>query len=413
MAVLPKNIARISMLFLSLLITGGAFLYNIYVLSALFALCFFVYINSCRISIYSHRYLKIYWLLIGIFLLTIYHTILNDHFSSAVMIRGINFLFAYFMLICYLDDDDPTTRFIGDYIVLGKVILIHALCCTLLLITVPRAYSLMPGHETIINAWGIFFSCRPGVSNIFVSWPPRCMGMFWEPGVLQFFVNLFLYILLFQVDEKKINLLWILLCGVVVLMTQSITGIYLMVCIFIFYIIRRKKYIWLALVPFGIGISIDMFSHKILSESSEEAGSYWMRLGDTLSAWQIIKDHPLLGIGFDNDDFILLRRGVEYQGILDAEYFWDRGNTNSVLTLFYALGVPLALYMIIKLYNQKIFFKQRFLFFLIIIVSCMSEPLLLLTFPLFFMFSGMASPSVKPLQIATGDPTQEPCRHDG
>lgn len=395
------------MLFLSLLITGGAFLYNIYVLSALFVLFFLLYIKSSGISIYNNRYLKIYWLFIAFFLLTIYHTILNEHFSASFIIRAINFIFAYFMLICYFGGGDIEKMFREDYIILGKVILIHALCSSLLLISFPQMFSLMPGHETIVSSCGIFFSCRPSASNIFVSWPPRCMGMFWEPGVLQFFVNLFLYILLFQTEEKKSNIVWVVLCCMVILMTQSITGIYLATCIFIFYIILRKKLLWLLPIPFIANLAVEMFSHKILSESGGEAGSYWMRLGDTLSSLQIIVSHPLLGIGFDNDDFILLRRGIEYQGKLDAEFFWDRGNTNSVLTLFYALGIPMGIYMISKLYKQKFFVKQRLLFFIIIVASCMSEPLLLMTFLLFFLLSGMVDPAPDPHRPDLPQPLQD------
>ena len=388
------------MLFLALLITGGAFLYNIYVLSFLFMAFVCLYIGSLHISVFNSRYSKIYWLFVGISLLAVYHTVLNGHFSMSIVIRAINFVFAYFLLLCYFSGD-PAKEFVEDYIVIGKIISLHALISTLLLAVVPQMFSPIPEHETVYRSLGILFSCRPSPSNIFFG-PHRCMGLFWEPGVLQFFVNIFLYILLFHNDEKKVGRRWIVLCVVTLLMTQSITGVYLTACIFLFYLVHRKKVIWLTVISFAAApVIIDMFYQKFLSDWSGDAGSYWMRLGDTLSALQIIGNYPLLGIGFDNDDFVLLRREVEYQGVLNADYFWDRGNTNSVLTLFYGLGVPLGLYLITRLYKQQIFSKQRFLFFVIVVISCVSEPLLLMAFPLFFMFSGMLSgPRVRPAEPA-------------
>lgn len=387
---LSRSFYRKSMLLLALLITGGAFLYNVYILSALFVLFALLYMGASDIAVFNQRYSKIYWLFVMLALFTVYHTILNGHFSMSIMIRAINLVFAYLLLICYFGGD-PEKEFVEDYIVIGKIILVHALLSTLLLAVVPSIFSPMPGHETVCQSLGIFFSCRPSPSNIFFG-SHRCMGLFWEPGVLQFFANIFLYILLFHNDEKKVGRWWIVLCVVTLLMTQSITGIYLTACIFLFYLVHRKKVIWLTVISFAAApVIIDMFYQKFLSDWSGDAGSYWMRLGDTLSALQIIRDHPFLGIGFDNDDFVLLRRGVEYQGVLDADYFWDRGNTNSVLTLFYGLGVPLGLYLFTRLYKQQIFSKQRLLFFIIIVISCVSEPLLLMAFPLFFLFSGMIS----------------------
>lgn len=385
---LSRSFYRKSMLLLSLLITGGAFLYNIYVLSALFVVFALLYMGASDIAMFNQRYSKIYWLFVVLAFFAVYHTILNDHFSMSIIIRAINLIFASFLLICYFGGD-PEKDFISDYIVIGKIISVHALVSTLLFASFPQMFSVMPEHESVYQSLGILFSCRPAPANVFF-WPHRCMGLFWEPGVLQFFVNLFLYILLFQTEEKKANRRWIVVSVLVILMTQSITGIYLLACIFLFYLIHRKKVVWLVVISFAAApIVIDMFYQKFLSDWSGDAGSYWMRLADTLSALQIIRDHPFLGIGFDNDDFVMLRRGVEYQGVLDADYFWDRGNTNSVLTLFYGLGVPLGLYLFIKLYKQQIFSKQRLLFFIIIVISCVSEPLLLMAFPLFFIFSGM------------------------
>ena len=98
---LSRSFYRKSILLLALLITGGAFLYNIYVLSTLFVVFAFLYMGSSGIAIFNQRYSKIYWLFVVLALLAVYHTVLNDHFSMSIMIRAINLIFAYFLLICY------------------------------------------------------------------------------------------------------------------------------------------------------------------------------------------------------------------------------------------------------------------------------------------------------------------------
>lgn len=382
------------MLFLLILITGGAFLYNVYVLAALFSICFLWYILEERIELFNEAFFKLYLFLLIFLILSLYHISLNGHYSSSLPIRFFNFLFAICMLLClYHEKKTFSEVFVEDYSVLGKVFIIHALACSILSFLVPQFYTPIPSNENVLRFLYIFFSCRASEVNIFIAAIPRCMGMFWEPGVLQFFVNIYLFILLFCQKDKR-QWLWISLAVLVVLLTQSITGILLMIGLCFYYSLRQKKIIsWVILiisVPVIVSVGITLVSQKIFSEDSVNAGSFWTRQADALSSISIALDHPILGIGFDYDDYTYYRSRLRSDSILfDTDFQWDHGNTNSILTFFYALGIPLALYIMIRLYRQRFIQKERFVFWCVLFISFLSEPILQLAFPIMFAFSAM------------------------
>ena len=382
------------MLFLLILITGGAFLYNVYVLAALFGVCFFWYILEEKIELLNEAFFKLYLFLFLFLLLSLYHIFLNGHFSTSLPIRFFNFTFAICMLSClYHEKKSFSEIFYEDYSILGKIFIIHALACAVLAFFVPQLFTPIPSNENVLRCFYIFFSCRASEVNIFIASIPRCMGMFWEPGVLQFFVNIYLFILLFCQKDRQ-QWLWISLAVLVVFLTQSITGILLMMGLCFYYSLKQKKIIsWFILivsVPVLVYAGIALVSQKIFSDDSVNSGSFWTRQADALSSISIALDHPILGIGFDYEDYTYYRSRLRSDSILfDTDFQWDHGNTNSILTFFYALGIPLALYIMIQLYRQRFVQKERFVFWSLLFISCMSEPILQLAFPIMFVFSAM------------------------
>ena len=388
-----KRIPRRIMLLMIILASGGEFLYNLPILCAIFAIIYIWFICKENISFICSALSKAYLFVLLFLVISAYHVVMNHHVTYSFLIRLFNFLLAICMLQCYLKKNKlEQDAFQDDYVFLGKVFVIHALVSTVLIIAVPQLFTPIATHENIYTIGHVFFSCIASEVNSFTSIIPRCMGLFWEPGVLQFFINIYLFILLFCSNEQ-FDRKWVFLSLFVILLTQSITGWVLAAGQIIYYAVKKRNrfvlFTLILVVPPIIPMALSVFTQKFFGETGADAGSYWMRLGDALSSFQIALKNPLLGIGFDHTDFILYRREISYQGILDAEAFWDRTNTNSVFTLFYGIGFPLAIYLLFQLYHQKLLRKEPFLFFSIMIVSCMSEPLLLLSFPLMFLFSGM------------------------
>ena len=69
----------------------------------------------------------------------------------------------------------------------------------------------------------------------------------------------------------------------------------------------------------------------------------------------------------------------------------SKGSTNSVMYLLAGMGFPTTLLFILMLVKQEIINKNRLIWFIIIFVSVMSEPLLLRPFFFLFIISGFVS----------------------
>lgn len=382
-------VVRRSMLFFTALITGGAFLYNIYALTAIFIIFCIAYTWRNHIRWFQQKHAGIYCFFAFIILLNLYHMYDNGHWSDSVITRYMNFIIAYLMVICYPPDPEERMRtFSGDYAFLGKVFVLHALVSMVAAALFPNAFSIMEEHPTVLHFYHILYSVSVTDVNTFLHAVPRCMGMFWEPGVLQFFINVFLFILLFY--QEKRNWKWIFLATAVILLTQSITGIFLCAIQYVYFFIIRKHYFMLVLSCIAMfSVGAHMIGIKIHGETSSEAGSYWSRQADALAAWNIIEKKPVLGIGFDVDDFLRYRNMVDDQGVLTMSYTWDRTNTNSVLLLFYGLGIPIGLLVMWWLFRQSLLPKHRLIVFIICCISSASEPILFLVFLVCFTISGM------------------------
>ena len=134
----------------------------------------------------------------------------------------------------------------------------------------------------------------------------------------------------------------------------------------------------------------------------ETASSFQKRLLDFTQPVFIALENPITGIGVDleqfskyrsefypNSDFLnkiytTIEVGPNYQTS-------DRGSTNSVTYLLAGLGIPSMIFIILMLTRQQIVDKHRLLFFSIIFITALSEPLLHRPFFFVFIMSGLAS----------------------
>jgi len=210
----------------------------------------------------------------------------------------------------------------------------------------------------------------------------RNQGLFWEPGILQVYMNILFFISAFITKSKFYRWVSMLL----IITTFSTIGLLLLSFqLFLYYIeMLKKKFIlvlsaFVIVFPIVVNITYLNLQQKIYGAS---VASSDLRIFDFFSSYDYIKKYPFFGIGLDMQVYI--REQLYTITQLTYEYTYNvhntlgmRGNTNSVLFMVVGLGIPLALLYFYKLYRQAIIHNKTLLFFIILILTNMSEPLIL------------------------------------
>ena len=220
----------------------------------------------------------------------------------------------------------------------------------------------------------------------------RSQGIFWEPGVFQVYLNIFLFISLFLTKKPNIFLVTIILISV--LLTLSTTGIvvsFLLISYHSFISIKFKlknllyTILFLPLIIGLFNLTINQAEEKL---SGEKSGSFLARNYDTLTGFNLAINNPW-GIGFST---------IKYQEIARKDIFnlspgleTDRGNTNSVATLFYSTGILWGFIILYFMYKQSLFMKHKILFYVSILLFLFTEPLLYTPFFILILLSGTIS----------------------
>ncbi len=236
------------------------------------------------------------------------------------------------------------------------------------------------------------------VMNLFGIEFCRNQGLFWEPGVLQIYLNLFFFIQAFLLKQNR----WLILIGFVILGTYSTTGIIILIGQLIYLFIQRFNenklflpIIFLSFVPiylvFSINIEEKFRGNRIFS--------FQKRLFDFTQPIFIAAANPVTGVGLDLDQFQKLR----YEFYIDSESLelinetlgvslkgagTSAGSANSLTFLLAAMGFPTAILFVFMFLRQKIINNHRLLFYFIVFVSVMSEPLFLRPFFFIYIISG-------------------------
>ena len=220
----------------------------------------------------------------------------------------------------------------------------------------------------------------------------RAQGLFWEPGVLQIYLNIFLFILL-SINQKK-EWFFILITSFLILATLSTTGFIIFSITIIYFfsgiILRKPIFVILFLLTSPLFYGYYNFTKIILNDKfdGDRVGSYEARRFDALNSLNIILDNPF-GIGFNHEKYQEIARNNIYN--IDSLVKTDRASTNGILILFVSTGVFFGFMFLTMLFFQNILQKNKFLVFLIIVFSLSSEPLFFSPFFIIFALSSFVS----------------------
>tara|TARA_B110001469_G_scaffold2707_1_gene2791 strand:+ start:2728 stop:3990 length:1263 start_codon:yes stop_codon:yes gene_type:complete len=251
--------------------------------------------------------------------------------------------------------------------------------------------------ETFMNIF--FYDTERAATSLYGLEFCRNQGLFWEPGILQIFLNIFFFLEAFIIKKRKSLLL---LTAIVVLTTYSTTGLALLLIQSVVYLFNEfKTNKWLILLVFVLGIPLYMiFSLNVEDKiQGEKQASFQKRYFDLIQPLFIALENPLTGIGLDVEQFQNMRQEFyisssslnaiqEKTGVESKVNGTDKGSSNSITYLMAAMGFPTAIFVLYMFFKQQIIKEKKWLWMLIMVASVMSEPLLLRPFFLLFIVSG-------------------------
>jgi hypothetical protein len=318
---------------------------------------------------------------ITIYVLNFLFTKSNDFYDYKIII--LQTLLSLFILI--LIDEE---QFLGGLSRLLFLIIVFSLFGFVLsFLDLGREYSFPSGFhgKTYFNIF--YYHSTTEILGLKIY---RNQGIFWEPGILSIYSNVYIFLKLFYKKDSRGLILGVL----AILTTFSTTGLLMMGLQFLVFIFTNNTKLLYKIIAVLFGIFFLIFSlFSLLEKKSEQEvtalNSFSLRSFDLLVGTQILIDNPLIGIGLNKSVFLHERDNRLPSEMLEIiDYLEDRGNTNSLIALLYSFGLLVSLVFLFFLYKNSYFYKKRFLFFVLMLFSLSSEPLLSMPFFLLLILSG-------------------------
>lgn len=383
-------IARRVTLFLSFLMSGGMLVFPR--MPLLFLLVVFgMLAANFRVPIGREM-----WLLGFILLAVLGVSLLRPgpiHFES-LAIRFGNVLGALIILNAYILA--PSNSLTHDLYMFFKLMGIQALLTVVLakvagFLFIPIAYKDLT-YESIL----LIFTYHTGIDSGGDALV-RPDGFFFEPGVFQIYLNLYLYLALFEYR----NFRQIILAIAAVLVTKSTTGIIICVTLLgsalvvnLRSITNERKFtlllVAITVAPILLYVGYDNLTGKI---SGESKGSSLAREYDFYTGLNIIREYPLMGIGFDPARYLENSYQFGYDDtIFGGENIEERSSSNGLIYMTYSLGVPLAALFLLGFFRQTIF-RHKILIGMLLGLSLFGEAIIFTPFIMMIVFSAFTGRS--------------------
>ncbi len=414
----PAWLRRVA-LFGAMLISGGLMLFPRQpILALVIVLCLFI--THDRLPTWRRMW-PLFMLLAAILLVTLVRP--GPVSIPSLVSRFSNYLAALLLLQVYLRA--PVLSLAQDLRVLLMPMAWQAIATVVLAQLVGELFvTLAIGQMRYLTLLGLFnYHVTIDGLTTFV----RPDGFFFEPGVFQIYLNLYLYLALFVFRQP----LQAALAVVAVLCTQSSTG--LIICLILLggalvrhlsgsTLSRKLSVLLLALVlaPPLLYLGYDNINDKLFGTAQ---GSSWAREYDLFTGLNIIAENPWLGIGFEVERYLAASGRLGFEDtLLTSTQLEERPTSNGVVQVFYSLGIPLGLVLVVGAFRQKLF-RHRILIGLWLVLSMFGEALFFTPFFLFIVFSAFLvlpgtrrQPRRQPARrrpAATGvplSPVQQPAR---
>ena len=200
----------------------------------------------------------------------------------------------------------------------------------------------------------------------------RAHGIFWEPGVFSFFVNIYCFINYFILKNIKSTLLTI----PALLLAWSTTGLLVFLLQSFIFLkdykrgvkqITFKKYVIGVIALFFLSlIFTENYSNKIEGKGK---GSAAQRYIDTIGAINVIIKNPIIGVGveFKNFERQMRESSINFSNSFGRNFKnTDKSQvyfSNSFLQLFVYFGMVIGLILLYALYRQTLLQQKNGYFY--------------------------------------------------
>lgn len=195
----------------------------------------------------------------------------------------------------------------------------------------------------------------------------RLMSFFWEPGVYQIYLCYALFYFLYCKVKKSTYAIIVLIINI--MLTASATG----VCVAIFmlgHIIMQKIGKDRKTIFFVIASALIAFlSMAYVWITKMQTSSYFTRMNDFMVGLRVLKEHWLVGSGFQNYTEYIIVRGI------------NRGSSNGLMSWFSSMGLlggTLLIAPFVLRFRKIRGMKEKELYaiyFVLFIVQNMTEPI--------------------------------------
>lgn len=375
------DILRLYIVFVSIITLGGV--------ANMFTIIRFYYLSTIAICIYliykdkivlSHKLLRIVASIIIGAILSAFITDTGLAYYRNIVLTS---LIAYLVISSFNYDYSKLREYI--YIVC-RIICVLGLINFVLFLIIPDSFVEVTNESNgySVNTILYLFNYSHHTYHLFT----RNQSVFWEPGVFQLVLNIHLFDILVERKEKFKKAV---LPMALIVTTFSTTGLLIMTLIFAYWLLAIKKVRSLSSLLIGcvfavalIPVVIDNVKEKV-DDSNQSAA---MRAFDYYMGIEIIKSYPLFGVGMDPENYYKKTKGVDIGKYDISTFDIERNNTNTFIGIATKFGLPVLFLFIFALYKQQIYKSNR-IFFFILSIGLLSEPLFDLPFMIIICLSSV------------------------
>lgn len=343
-------------------------------------------------------------------------------FITVLIIYSINFIFAVntqaiekflfnilvtvicLFVIYHFLNNRSLNRFLKILYICLQLLLIHSILNFIAFFFVKdnlqTITSIFHECQTFYNFF--FYDLQKSTIQIFDYEICRNQGLFWEPGILQAYLNLLFFLEAFYFKKRNFLLLVISISVISTYSTSGLTILIVQIIVYIISEIKRSKVLFITTLSLLIPLMF-LYLNNIESKiKGDYESSFQKRLFDLTQPLFIALQNPLTGVGLDIIQFQEIRKEFYFKskrlntlqdkfGIESKSKTTEKGSSNSVMFLLASLGFPFSILFIYFSIKQNIFTHKKSLFTFVFFLIVMSQPLLLRPFFFTFIISGMVN----------------------